>query len=94
MPKVVRLGDKCSGHGGYSSRPSTSASPNVFVDGIPVVREGDSWASHCNSYTCHSGTSGTGSSTVFANGLPLSRVGDKVSCGSTMVEGSPTTYSN
>ena len=52
MPGVSRLGDVCTGHGCFPSRPSTGASPNVFVNGIPVHRQGDSWAPHC-CVTCH-----------------------------------------
>ena len=45
MPAVTRLGDLCTGHGAFPPRPSTGASPNVFVNGIAVHRKGDSWAS-------------------------------------------------
>lgn len=92
MPQIVRLGDKCGGHGGFPPRPSISASPNVFANGVPVVRKSDSWASHCDPDTCHTGTSVTFSGTVFANGLNVCRIGDSVDCGSTMVEGSPNVF--
>ena len=46
MPPVTRLGDNCTGHGSFPPRPSSGASPDVFVNGIAVHREGDSWAPH------------------------------------------------
>ena len=59
MPAVSRLGDHCTGHGPWPPRPSTGASPDVFVNGIAVHRKGDSWAVHC------SGTIGAGDGIVF-----------------------------
>ena len=44
MPAVTRKGDSCTGHGCFPARPSTSGSPDVFVNGIAVHRQGDSWA--------------------------------------------------
>ena len=92
MPAVVRLGDKCSGHGCFPSRENTEGSPNVFVNGKPVHRVGDSWATHCCGIPCHSGVASSGSSTVFVNGKPICRIGDNVSCGSKMAEGSPNVF--
>lgn len=93
MSAAVRLGDSCTGHGCFPPRPSTSASPNVHVNGVPVVRVDDSWAVHCCG-SCHSGVSATGSPNVHANGKARCRVGDQVSCGSTMAEGSPNVNLN
>lgn len=94
MPKVVRQGDICTGHGCWPPRPSVSGSPNVFVNGRPVVRVTDGWAAH----TCptipetHASTQATGSATVFANGLPVARVGDSIACGSSNAQGSPNVF--
>lgn len=41
MPGIVRLGDLCSGHDGYPSRPNDEASDNVFINGLGVHRLGD-----------------------------------------------------
>ncbi len=41
MPGIVRLGDYCSGHGGYPPRPNDEASANVFVNSKGVHRVGD-----------------------------------------------------
>jgi len=83
MAGVVRKGDICSGHGDWPPRSSTSWSSTVFVNGLEVIRNGDSWAVHCNSVpVCHGGTSiGTGSVYVEGNVLQIS--GDPISCGST-----------
>ncbi len=92
MPAVVRLGDKCSGHGCYPSRANDEASNNVFVNGKGVHRLGDHWTTHCCGIPCHDGTASSGSSTVFVNGKPACRIGDTVSCGSTMATGSPNVF--
>jgi uncharacterized Zn-binding protein involved in type VI secretion len=88
MPGACRLGDVCSGHGCFPSRPNTSASPNVFVNGIPSHRQSDSWAVHCCPPPCHGGSLAAGSSTVYVNGLQKGRIGDPVSCGSSVASGS------
>ena len=93
MPQVTRKGDLCTGHADFPSRPSTQGSPNVFVNGIPAHREGDSWAVHCNSQpVCHGGVLAKGSSTVFVNGHQLGRIGDPVSCGSSVATGSGNVF--
>lgn len=93
MPAVTRLGDLGTGHGAWPPRASTGGSSNVFVNGIPVHRKGDSWAVHCDSTpSCHAGALADGSSTVFVNGLPVGRVGDPVDCGSAVAAGSPNVF--
>ena len=94
MPGIVRLGDKCSGHGCFPSRPCIEASENVFVNGRGAHRLGDAWASHCCGPICHGGSAAGGSENVFVNGKPVCRIGDPVSCGSTMVEGSENVFAN
>ena len=90
MPAVTRLGDSCTGHGCWPPRPSTGASPNVNVNGIPAHRQGDGWAAH----TCpaipetHASVLAAGSSTVYVNGRQLGRIGDPVACGSSVATGS------
>lgn len=93
MPAVTRLGDVCTGHGAFPSRPSTSASPNVFANGIKVHRKGDSWATHCNpTPSCHDSVLASGSSTVFVNGRDIGRIGDPVACGSSVATGSGNVF--
>lgn len=84
MPAVTRKGDDCTGHGCWPPRPSVEGSPTVFVNGIPVHRQGDGWAAH----TCpdipetHASVLARGSSTVFVEGKGVGRIGDPVACGS------------
>lgn len=96
MPAVTRLGDTCTGHGCWPSRPSTGASADVFVGGRPVHRVGDAWAPH----TCptipetHGSVLAAGSPSVFVNGRAVGRIGDAVACGSTVASGSPTVFAD
>ena len=89
MAGVTRLGDMCTGHPGFPPRASTSASGDVFVNGIAVHRQGDSWAVHCNSTpVCHASILSGGSGSVFVNGKQIGRIGDPVACGSSVATGS------
>ena len=95
---VVRLGvDMCSGHPAgptyFPPRPAIMGSPDVFADGIQVVRAGmDLWAMHTNMISVHPGTGIMGSTTVFVNGAPMMRLTDPLDCGSTAAMGSPTVF--
>lgn len=91
MPAVARLGDLCSGHAGFPPRPNDQGSPNVFVNGLPVHRQGDHWTIHCKS-GCHDSTLASGSGTVFVNGKAVGRIGDPVACGSVVAEGSDNVF--
>lgn len=94
MPQVARLGDQCTGHpNGFPPRPNIEGSDTVFVNGIPIHRQSDKWAVHCNSTpSCHDGVLASGSSTVFSSNLQVGRVSDPVACGSTVAEGSPDVF--
>lgn len=87
MTGAVRLGDVCTGHGCFPSRPNVQGSPNVFVNGIPSHRLGDAWSVHC-CVSCHGSNACQGSPNVYVNGLPKCRIGDAVCCGSAMATGS------
>lgn len=93
MPAVARLGDLDTGHDCFPPRANDQASPDVFVNGIPVHRVTDHWPSHCCDSNCHDSFLASGSPTVFCNGLPVARVGDPVACGSLVAEGSPNVFS-
>ncbi len=85
MSGVSRQGDACSGHGCWPPRAPSSWSGDVFVNGLGVLRNGDSWPAHCctiDPYPCHPGTS-VGSGSVYVNGTPVQICGDPISCGST-----------
>jgi uncharacterized Zn-binding protein involved in type VI secretion len=47
MPGVARKGDVCTGHGCFPPRANAGWSPDVFVNGRNVHRQGDGWSSHC-----------------------------------------------
>ena len=79
MPGVVRLGDVCTGHGCFGSRPNVGASGNVSVNGLGAHRVGDPWAVHC-CVSCHDSVQATGSGSVSVNGMPVARVGDSIAC--------------
>ena len=90
MPGVVRKIDICTGHGCFPPRFPVTMSSNVFVNGQPVVRQGDMLESHCcPDHGCHPGTY-VGGGTVFANGKAIQKVGDPIDCGSKCAGGSST----
>lgn len=86
---IARLGDKDTGHNGYSPRPGDESSSNVFINGIPAHRLNDHWITHTNGTHSHDGRVSTSSSSVIINGRGAARVGDSISCGGTIAEGSP-----
>lgn len=92
----TRLGDIGSGHAcHFSPTPSIEASPDVNIDGIPAVRQGDAYAPHACP-TCpappHPRSLSGGSGSVFINGKPAGRVGDAISCGGSADAGSGTVF--
>lgn len=93
MPAVARLGDLCSGHEGFPPRPASSGSGDVFVNMLPVHRQGDSWAVHC-CVVCHGSSLTEGSPSVFVNNIPIGRVGDAIECGSEVATGSPNVFAD
>lgn len=94
MNAAARLGDRCTGHGCWPSRPNDQGSPNVFVNGQPSHRQGDHWAVHCcpEIPECHDSHLAIGSPTVSINGREAGRVGDFVACGSLVATGSPNVF--
>ncbi len=88
MPAAGRLGDQCTGHGGFPPRPSTSAQSLVKVNGIPLLVVGSTFASHKSGKKSHGGTLAAGSTLAKIDGVPLARIGDPVACGSALAEGS------
>lgn len=91
-PAATRLGDNCTGHGCWPSRPSITGSQNVFVNSLPLVRQTDQYATHCCLIACHDGALSQGSMTVFANDLQAGRIGDPISCGSSVMIGSENVF--
>lgn len=94
MPAVTRKADMGTGHGCWVPRPNAEGSPDVYVNGIPLHRQGDAWLPHtCPSIpNTHAGNLASGSSTVYCNGMQVGRIGDPVDCGSFVAQGSPDVY--
>ncbi len=85
--------DICTGHDACPSRKAVEGSPDVFIDGHPVVRLGDLWASHgCPAHAPHQGRVMQASDEVTVNDLPVVRVGDPLDCGGVVKTGSEALY--
>jgi uncharacterized Zn-binding protein involved in type VI secretion len=94
MPKVIRVGlDFSQGHC-FPPLPATMGSPDLFIGGIPVVRETDLYGlSHnCGQSNHNMGTAIEGSQTVFNHGLGLHGDSHKISCGDVADNGSTTVF--
>ncbi|WP_174516944.1 MULTISPECIES: PAAR domain-containing protein [unclassified Wolbachia] len=78
---VVRVGDYCVE---VTPHFCISGSNNVFVNGKPMCRQGESFS--------EGEVMVQGSKTVFANGLGVGRVGDIVSCGFKVIKGSEDVF--
>lgn len=103
MPPITRVGDKArcpnDSHGNDCCShdvqgPAIQGSPDVFINGKPVLRIGDPGV---HSACCGPNTWKTaeGSPTVFINGIPAVRLNDKtVHCGGIgkMIEASPDVF--
>lgn len=86
---AMRLGDMSVGHG-FPPTATIKSSTDVFANGKGIVRQGDTYALHCQSGSCHQPTAAKASTTVKVNGKGLHRTGDKLSCGDTAGQGSTT----
>lgn len=92
MPPAHRKGDIGSGHEcHFPPTPATGGSPNVFVNGKPLMRVGDSYAPHgcvVGHAPPHGRALAEGSASVFVNGQPAGRIGDAIDCGGNAEAGS------
>jgi len=92
MPAVTRQGiDNSAGHC-YPPRPPSAGSDNVFTNGIPTVRVGDSYPAHTCGTSTHGGAASAGSATVIVNGKPVHRIGDAIDCGDVSASGSDNVF--
>lgn len=92
MPAVHLLGGMCTGHGCYPPRNNLQAASTVFVEGIPVHRQGDMWAPHTCGDSVHASVLAKGSATVYVEGKQCGRIGDPVACGSVAIDGATTVF--
>lgn len=96
MPPAHRQGDIGSGHAcHFPPTPATGGSPNVYVNGKPLMRVSDSYVPHACP-TCpaplHGRALAEGSATVFINHLAAGRIGDAIDCGGQAQTGSSNVY--
>lgn len=90
MPAVTRVGDADVAH--CSGMVRAVGSGNVFVNGIPVSRQGDVNTGHLlpgSPCPSHAAPIASGSSTVKVNGKGIGRVGDAISGCTSVAAGSP-----
>lgn len=80
---------------GAPPRVSISGSPDVFIENLAALRQGDSFAPHaCPGSPPHGAVTTSGSPTVFVNNIPIDRIGDGISCGSLVAEGATSVFVN
>lgn len=92
MLSVAQMGKTSTGHGGYAPVPSLTGAGTVFVNGIPALRQTDTYAPHCVGPACHVGSVLMGSSSVYCEGLQLARIGDPIDCGDVVSAGSANVF--
>jgi uncharacterized Zn-binding protein involved in type VI secretion len=93
MPAVTRIGDADVAH--CSGMTRAVGSPNVYVNGIKLSRQGDNNTSHLlpgSPCPDHAAPIAIGSTTVFVNGKGAGRVGDGISGCTSVAEGSPNVF--
>ena len=93
MPAVTRIGDADIPH--CSGMVRAQGSSNVFVNGIPVSRQGDLNSTHLlpgSPCPAHSAPISVGSKTVKVNGKGIGRVGDSISSCTSVAQGSPNVF--
>ena len=93
MPAVTRIGDADVAH--CSGMTRAEGSPNVYINGIPVSRQGDNNTGHLlpgSPCPSHSAPIAVGSTTVFANTKGVGRIGDGISGCTSVAAGSPNVF--
>ena len=93
MPAVTRVGDADVAH--CSGMVRAVGSGNVFVNGIPVSRQGDVNTGHLlpgSPCPSHAAPIASGSGTVKVNGKGIGRVGDAISGCTSVAAGSPNVF--
>ncbi|QZI90516.1 hypothetical protein MYOV003v1_p0192 [Vibrio phage 207E48.1] len=84
-------GASTTGHGCFPPQTCVQGSPDVMVNGKPVLRVGDAQTGHTcvkKPYPFHPSKLAAGSATVMINGMPAGRIGDSTGCGDVIAEGS------
>jgi uncharacterized Zn-binding protein involved in type VI secretion len=96
MPAAHRKADIGSGHGcHFPPTPATEGSPDVYVNGRPLMRVGDAYVPHpcvLGHAPPHGRKLAKGSASVFINGKPAGRIGDAIDCGGKAQTGSSNVF--
>jgi uncharacterized Zn-binding protein involved in type VI secretion len=91
---VTRIGDADIPHCSAANR--AEGSPNVFVNGRALSRQGDLNTVHDepsgSDCSPHAAPIETGSTTVFVNGKGCGRIGDLITGCTAVSEGSPNVF--
>ena len=96
MPAATRIGDADVAH--CSGMTRAVGSPDVFINGIAVSRQGDVNTSHLlpggadDGCPPHTAPITTGSPTVFINNKGCGRVGDAITGCTSVAAGSPNVF--
>lgn len=86
---------KTSGHETFPPTKVLASSTTVFVNGNPVVLEGDSIIPHTNpDGSTHGGTTIASTGTVFIQGKKVCMIGDDITCGDVIAESSSNVFAN
>lgn len=84
-----------SGHSAYPPTKLISTQSKVFVDGIPVVVEGDKIVPHTKTvdpHDTHDGVIQPRTNKVFVDGKKAGQMADPISCGDTVSQSSNKTF--
>lgn len=84
-----------SGHATYPPSKVNSTQSKVFVEGKPVLIDGDPMIPHTNTvepYDTHPGKAQATTSKVYVTGKKAVQMADPVSCGDTIAQASPKVF--
>lgn len=84
-----------AGHAAWPPTNVIATQSKVFVDGIPVLREGDEIIEHTEikkPYETHGGAVIARTAKVFVQGIKAAQMADSISCGDTIAQSSSKTF--
>lgn len=86
---------RTTGHEQFPPTVINATQSKVFVEGIPVLVEGDSITPHTRTvkpYDTHGGTTIASTPKVFVTGKKAIQMADSISCGDTVAMASPKVF--
>lgn len=87
MANIGKKGSLCSGHDGFSPRPSVEGDEFFKVNGIAVMTDSALYPDHTDGNSTHSGVAISTRPWFTVNGKGVVCEGDPVSCGSVVING-------